>query len=215
MTRRLLFIIPLLLLSVAVLAAGKRDAETRKVLDKAVQQLTERGGISFSYLIIHNPGKENQTRTSGSMDVMGRKFHLKSPEMLSWYDGTTQWSMIPNDTEVNMSEPSPAEQQSMNPTLLLQVYKKGFYYKMKKDKLSTGEKGYRIFLNADNRQQKIREMYIEITDDYRLTRISMREGKNNWMRILLTDTQTGKQFPDSHFTFPAAQYPEAEIIDLR
>ncbi len=204
-----------LLLAAATMAAGKRDASTRKVLDKAVQQLTEQGGVSFNYLIIHHPGKENQTRTSGSMDVMGRKFYLHSSEMLSWYDGTTQWSMIPNDTEVNMSEPSPAEQQSMNPAILLQVYKKGFSYKMKKGKLSTGENGYKIYLYADNKQQKIREMYIEVTDTYRLTRISVREGKNNWMRILLTNTQTGKKFSDSHFVFPTKQYPQVEIIDLR
>ncbi len=214
MNKKHLFI-PLLLLSVAMMAAGKRDAATRKVLDKTVQQLTEQGGISFNFLIINNPGKENQTRTSGSMDVQGRKFYFSSHDMLSWYDGTTQWSMIPGDTEVNMNEPTDSEQQAMNPTVLLQLYKKGFYYKMKKDKLSTGENGYRIFLNADNAKQKIREMYIEITDDYRLTRISMREGRNNWMRILLTDLQTGKTFPDSHFTFPARQYPQAEIIDLR
>ncbi len=213
MTKRFLFI-PLLLLSVAVFAAGKRDAETRKVLDKAVQQLTGQGGVSFNYLIINNPGKENQARTSGSMDVLGNKFYLNSPDMLSWYDGKTQWSMIPNDTEVNLSEPSPAEQQAMNPTILLQLYKKGFSYKMKQGKLSNGENGYKINLTADDKKQNIREMYIEITNDYRLTRISIREGKN-WMRIVLSNTKTGKKFADSHFTFPAKQYPNVEIIDIR
>ncbi len=213
MTKRLFFI-PLFLFSVAMFATGKRDAATRQVLDKAVQQLTEQGGVSFNYLIINNPGKENQTRTSGSMDVQGNKFYLNSPDMLSWYDGKTQWSMIPNDTEVNMSEPSPAEQQAMNPTILLQLYKKGFDYKMKQGKLSNGENGYKIYLNADNKKQKIREMYIEVTDSYRLTRISILEGKN-WMRIVLSNTKTGKKFADSHFTFPAKQYPNVEIIDIR
>lgn len=205
----------LLSLGLTAYAAGKYDAKTRKLLDEAVTMMTQHGGVSFNFLVINQPNTPNQTRTSGSMDVDGRKFFLQSTEMLSWYNGAQQWSMTPGDTEVSLSEPSQAEQQSMNPTLLLQLYKKGFYYKMKEDKLSNGEQGYKIYLNADNKNQKIREMYVEINKNKQLVRISLREGKKNWMRIVLSNVKTGKRFDDNHFTFPQQNYPHVEIIDIR
>lgn len=210
-------IILLIILSLGLTAraAGKYDTKTRKILDDAVALLTQNGGVSFNFLVINQPNTPNQTRTSGSMDVDGRKFFLQSTEMLSWYNGTSQWSMTPGDTEVNLSEPNQTEQHSMNPTLLLQLYKKGFYYKMKEDKLSNGEQGYKIYLNADNKNQKIREMFVEINKNKQLVRISLREGKSNWMRIVLSNVKTGKKFDDNHFTFPQNQYPDAEIIDIR
>lgn len=211
---RNIFFVPLFLLCITA-SAGKYDSATKKILDEAVRRLTAYGGVSLDFIIINQPNTSNQTRTTGSMDILDRKFYLESSEMLSWYDGKTQWSMTPGDTEVNMSEPDAVTQQSMNPSILLQLYKKGFYYKSTQGKLTNGEYGYKIYLNADNKNQKIREMYIEITEKYQLVRISIREGKKNWMRIMLNKIQTGKQFSTDHFIFPTKKYPNVEVIDIR
>ena len=77
------------------------------------------------------------------------------------------------------------------------------------------KEGYKLYLTADNGKQEIREIYLEVDKQYNPVRISMRQGKNQWVRIVVTHFKAGQKFPDSHFIFPKDQYPNAEIIDLR
>ena len=44
--------------------------------------------------------------------------------------------------------------------------------------------------------------------------IRVRQDKD-WHRISIRSFQGGQNFQDSDFTFPKAQYPTAELIDLR
>ena len=211
--KKLLFL--LFLITATTALAGTKDAATRKVLDATSAHLSKVGGMSIKFKATTLIGKNAQGTTSGTMNIKGKKFQLISSDMLAWYDGKTQWSMIPGDEEVNMSEPSDAEQQAMNPYTFLSLYKKGFNYKMKKGTLTNGKEGYKIFLTADNKKQEIREMYLEVDNSYNPVRVSIRQGKNNWTRIVITSFKQGQTFKDCDFEFPQKDYPLTEIIDLR
>lgn len=194
---------------------GTKDANTKKVLDATATHLSKAGGTSLNFTATTLLGKTPQGSVSGTMDIQGKKFAIKTPEMLSWFDGKTQWTMQTDDEEVSMTEPTGAELQAINPYAFLDIYKQGFNYKMKKGTLSNGKNGYKIFLNADNKKQEIREIYLEVDNQYNPVRVSMRQGKNQWIRIVVSSFKTGQKFADSHFTFPKSKYPYAEIIDLR
>ncbi|MBQ8051132.1 MAG: hypothetical protein IJ197_06100 [Bacteroidaceae bacterium] len=212
--KRILFL--LLVCSLGLTAqAGTKDKEARKVLDATAAHISKAGGIALQFTATSILGKTPQGSTIGTMDVQGRKFTIQSTDMLTWFDGRTQWSMQVGDTEVNMTEPTGTELQAMNPYAFLSIYKKGFNYKMKRGKMSNGKQGYRLTLTADNAKQEIREIFLEVDLQYNPVRVSMRQGKSQWMRLVVNSFTTGKQFPDSHFTFPKSQYPDAEIIDLR
>ena len=86
---------------------------------------------------------------------------------------------------------------------------------MKKGTLSNGKAGYKITLTADNSKQEIREMFLEVDNQYNPIRISIRQGKNQWVRLVVNRFATGQKFEVSHFTFPKKRYPKVEIIDLR
>ena len=42
----------------------------------------------------------------GTVDIKGDKFVLKTPDMITWFDGTTQWSFVERNEEVNVSTPT-------------------------------------------------------------------------------------------------------------
>ncbi len=195
--------------------AEVNDITARKVLDQTAARLEKAGGIAIKFTALTLIGKQTQGSMSGSMQIQGRKFHMSSTEMLTWFDGKTQWSMQAGDTEVSLTEPTGMELQAINPYAFLGIYKQGFDYKMKKGKLSNGQKGYKLFLTANNGAQEIREIYLEIDNNYNPIRVSMRQGRNQWIRIVINSLQTGKKFPDSSFTFPKDRYPNVDIIDLR
>ena len=195
-------------------AAGK-DKETRRVLDATASHIQKAGGLSIRFTATTLAGKAVQGSTSGTMDIMGKKFQMVTPEVRTWFDGGTQWTLQEGDDEVSMTEPTGTELQAINPYAFLDIYKHGFNYKMKQGTLSNGAKGYKIYLTADNARLEIREIYLEVDLQYNPVRVSMRQGKNQWVRIVVNSFKTGQKFPDTHFAFPRTQYPDLEIIDLR
>ena len=195
-------------------AAGK-DKDTRKFLDATAAHLNKCGGISLQFTVSTLFDKSVQDSTNGTMDVQGKKFQMHTPEMLTWFDGRTQWTKQMGDNEVTMTEPTGTELQAINPYAFIDIYKQGFNYKMKQGTLTNGKEGKKIYLTADNGKMEIREMYLEIDNQHNPIRISIRQGKNQWVRIVVNSFKTGQKFDPAHFTFPKDNYPNAEIIDLR
>ena len=94
-----------------------------------------------------------QGSASGTMCLQGEKFHITTPEMVTWYNGETQWSYIKANEEVNVSVPTEEEKQSMNPYSFVGLYKKGYDCQMKETTLR-GKPCYEVTLTAQDRSKK-------------------------------------------------------------
>lgn len=60
----------------------------------------------------------------------GDKFTFRGDGVTTWFDGHTQWSYLSSADEVNVSEPTPEELQSINPYALLSLYEQGYKLKL-------------------------------------------------------------------------------------
>ncbi len=200
-------------------AWAKEELTPRMVLDKACSWLDDAQGTSINFTLTSLEGKTVKGTTSGSMDMKGSKYRLRSKEVMAWYNGCLQWTMQKGDTEVNLTEPTVEEQHTTNPYSLLRLYKSEslFDAKMKQGKLSNGAQGYKVYLTAKaTNTSQLREVFVEVASDgYRLVRISFRQGRENWTRIVIDKIETGVGLTDQDFVFPAQEYPDAEVIDLR
>ena len=190
------------LLALLLLLCLHTNAQTaRQVLDKTAAALSNEGGITASFTIKGGP--------SGTISVKGRKFQATTPQGIVWFDGKTQWTYMKQNGEVNISNPTTAELQAINPYNFINLYKKGY-----KAELKDVGKLYQIHLVATSAKQSIGEMFIRVDKNtYAPTILSMREGKN-WTTITVGSFKKAK-LADSYFTFPSKDYPQAEIIDLR
>ena len=63
---------------------------------------------------------------SGTIQLKGEKFVLKASEVITWFDGKTQWSYVVRNDEVNVSNPTQEELQQINPYTFLYMYQKDF-----------------------------------------------------------------------------------------
>lgn len=199
--KRLHFIIVALLLSMAVYS--QNAAQARKILDKTAAVVGRKEGASADFSI---SGKH--ANASGTISIKGNKFNARTQQAIVWYDGKTQWTYLKSSGEVNISTPTEAQQQSMNPYKFINIYKNGFRLGVK-----NVSGGWQVHLYATNQQRTIKEMYVIVGKDYYPRTIKMRQS-NGWTTIKVSNFRA-RNLSDATFRFNKKDYPHAEIIDLR
>ena len=192
-----------MMLAVTICSANAQTAKL--VLDKTASVLSNKGGVTANFSIT---GKNIGT-TSGKISVKGRMFQASTPQAMVWFNGKTQWTYMKSQQEVNVSNPTEAELQAINPYNFINIYKKGYSYTMK-----TVSAGYEVHLKATDAKRQIQEMYITVNKStYAPSQVKMRQGKK-WTTINVSSLKKAN-LSSSVFTFPSKDYPNAEVIDLR
>ena len=180
-------------------------AQTAKsVLDKAAANVSAKEGIRANFKMTGSHGN-----TSGQIAVKGRKFYATTPMATVWFDGKTQWTYMKNNDEVNISNPTEAQLQAINPYNFINLYKKGYNYTLNKS-----GNDYVVHLTATNANAKIKEMFISINkNSYNPNQVKLLQGKK-WTIFDITDLKK-QAVADSQFRFNSKDFPSAEVIDLR
>ena len=200
----------LLVAAMAVVAsvqsmAQSNPAQARAILDKTSKVIGHKSGVSAAFTL-NNPTTGN---VSGTIAVKGGKFNARTPQAIVWFNGKTQWTYMKKNNEVNISIPTQAQQQMMNPYTFINVYKTG--YKMSSTKAGGS---YEVHLVAQNQKRSIQEMYVTVNSKtYVPSRVKMKHN-GRWYTVTISNF-SAKKLSDSLFAFNSKDYPSAEVIDLR
>lgn len=193
-------IIMMLLLSV-----GAQAESAKRILDKAATTVSNPGGVQAHFQMI----SKQFGSTEGDIAVKGNKFHATTPDATIWFDGKTQWTYMKGNDEVNISNPTEAQLQAINPYNFINIYKKG--YKLEAKKV---DHFYEVHLIPTDKNRKIQEMYIVVDEtSYHPTHVKMKQ-KDKWSTIVISRLKTAS-LSDDLFKFNSKDFPQAEIIDLR
>lgn len=188
-----------------------QQPDAKSVLDRTSKNFRNAGGVKATFTVRASDGT-----TVGTICLKGDKFLLETDGMTTWFDGRTQWSYLASSDEVNVSEPTPEELQSINPYAFLSLYKHG--YKEKLAKMDNSQDGslYKVVLTTTDRKQDLQCIIFYIAkDSFRPVRVSMAQRGGETVLIIINSYQTGQAYPDSLFVFDKKAYPKAEVIDLR
>lgn len=102
--------------------AQNNAAKARAILDKTAKVVGRAGGASASFTM----SSASTGTISGTIAVKGRKFNARTQQAIVWFDGKTQWTYMRKNNEVNVSTPTAAQQQMMNPYTFINIYKSGY-----------------------------------------------------------------------------------------
>ena len=197
--KRLCFLITTVLFCTATFAQTAKS-----VLDKAAANITVKSGVQANFKMSGSMGT-----TSGTIAVKGKKFHATTPQAIVWFDGKTQWTYMKNNDEVNVTTPTEAQLQAINPYNFINLYKNGYSYTLNKS-----GKDYVVHLTALSKDKKIREMFISVNKtSYTPTQVKLLQG-TKWTIFDITDLKK-QNISDTQFRFNAKDFPQAEVIDLR
>ena len=184
---------------------GANAESAKSILDKAAATVSNPAGIQANFQMI----SKQFGSTSGTISIKGQKFQATTPDAMVWFDGKTQWTYMKQNDEVNVSNPTEAELQAINPYNFINIYKTGF-------KLSSKKTGgyYEVHLKATDKKRKIQEMYIIVDQKtYHPTHVKMLQ-KGKWSVLVISGLKS-TALSDNLFQFNSKDFPQAEIIDLR
>ena len=189
---------------ICALSLANVSAQTAKeILDKAASVVNAKKGATADFVMSGKYGN-----AAGTISIKGNKFVANTPQAKMWYDGKTQWTYMTSTEEVNVSTPTEAQQQTMNPYRFINLYNMG--YSMTKKEVKNG---FEVYLKATNPKRTITEMYITVNNQFVPTNVKMKTAKG-WTNINISNFRKAS-LPDKAFRFNAKDYPKAEVIDLR
>ena len=207
--KSLLFILGMLCLALPMVA---QEPDAKDILDRTADAFHREGGVKIGFSVRAPEGNSN-----GTICLKGDKFLLETEGMKTWFDGRTQWSYLASSDEINVSEPTPEELQSINPYSWLSLYNQDYKLKVAKIGNASDNTTYKVVMTATKRSQDIQclILYIE-KGSFRPLRLSMvQRGSKDAVVVFINSYQTGKSYDDSLFVFDKRAFPTAEIIDLR
>ncbi len=193
-----------LILFLSVSLSAQKDKQAREILDKTTNALQQAGGIRATF-----GGTSN-----GTLLLKGNRFYLNSGGIQSWFDGKTQWSYLESSEEVNVSNPTPEELQTINPYALLSIYKNGYNYKYAGTKSRNGKQGFEVILTPENKQD-ITSITLFVSQTYQPLYIKVEQNNKSANEIIVTSYQTNQPLDNATFKFDKKKFPNAEVIDLR
>lgn len=207
----------LLLCLTTGIGIGAHAQNAKDILDKAASAYENSNGISASFAMhTRSAGQNTGENFEGTIQMKGDKFTLATPDMLTWFDGTTQWTYVERNDEVNVTTPTGEELQFTNPALLLSTYKKGFTASYKGESTApNGKAAYDVELTPKKKGDIVKvDLQIEKYSNFPASiTVTSKNGVSTTIRI--SQLQTGLNQPDRFFVFKEADYPNVEIIDLR
>lgn len=181
------------------------DPTAKSVLDKTSGILAAYPSCSASFT-----ASAPQGTTSGTITIQGRKFIAKSSEALVWFDGATQWMMLTGSKEVNVTTPTAAELQQMNPYYFLNLYKSGFDLKMR------SEGANYVVTMTSQKKKGVKQMEVTINQKtYLPSRVVMTSQRGSKTTVNISNLKKGKKLSDSTFRFNKKEHPKVQVIDLR
>lgn len=189
--------------------------KAQDILDKTAAKLKNSGGIEAVFEATAFKGTTETGSAGGTIKVKGNKFKIESNSLTTWFDGKTQWTLLAGSDEVNVSTPTAAELQAINPYSFINIYKKGYAATLTKASYE-GKSVHEVRLVTTSKKSSMQKILLTI-DPTTLMPLSVRfkNAKGDWTRIRVRSIKTGRKFADAAFTFDPKQHPGIEVIDLR
>ncbi len=211
-------ILSIALLSFFYIASTAQNAEKAKeILDKVSEKTKSYSTIiaDFSFSM-ENLQEEISETNEGKILIKGDKYKVSLMGVDTYYDGSVIYTHLVEAEEVNISEPDPEDEETLNPATIFTIYEKGFKYKYIGEGSENGKEFYEIDLYPENRDKPYSRIKLRILKDD-MTLYTLRQvGKDgNIYTVVVESMKTNIPLDDSTFTFDTNANPNVDVIDMR
>ena len=204
----------LILLALSINSKAQHNLSAREILDKTTEQMQKNGSVSAKFATTLFNGSIPTDTILGTIDLLGDKYVMKTPAICTWFNGKDQWTLIHDNPEVSLVSPTHEELLASSPVAFMSIYRQGFNLTSKKASLR-GRNVWEVTLRPKKRNQEPSSIVVSI-DQENYTPLCLRIKNNgDWTRISIAGFHTNTGLSAEHFNFPAHEYPQHDVIDMR
>ncbi|TLX72642.1 outer membrane lipoprotein carrier protein LolA [Labilibacter sediminis] len=209
-----------LLLLIALAPAfltAQNPEKAKEILDQVTEKTktykTIKADFSFS---MENLQEDINEVYEGTISIKGDKYKANLMDVDTYFDGKTQWTHMIDAEEVNVDEPDPEDEETLNPASIFTIYQSGFKYAYLGETEVNGVVVYGIDLYPVNRDKPYSRIKLEIRKDNLQLHTIKQIGKDgNNYTILVKKMTTNDSMDDGMFVFNEAANPNVDVIDMR
>lgn len=208
MKRKAAYIILLAFVAALFAAPGLRAAEPAKAtVSKCSATLKAAPSLTAAFLLDSDNGQ-----IPGTLTMSGRCFKLITDRLSIWYDGKTQWTYIPDNDEVNISEPTADELMETNPVEIINASLSKYNARV----AGTDGSVRTIELKPARPGGSIVSAELSIDTARNLpTRIVAVFTNGSRLIANIANVKIGKAMSAKEFVYNTKLHPSAETVDLR
>ena len=191
--------------------------KAKEILDRVSAKTKSFNTISADFSFSMENLQEDISETNeGTILIKGDKYKVSLMGVDTYFDGKVIYTYMKEAEEVNITEPDPEDEETLNPATIFTIYEKGFKYRYLGEGTEDGKTFYEIDLYPENRDKPYSRIKLRILKDD-LTLYSLRQvGKDgNNYTVVVNSMKTNIPLADSDFVFDPAKHPDVDVIDMR
>lgn len=162
--------------------------------------------INFKYTLLNTKEKVNQD-TRGDITLKGEKYVLNMLGTTRLFDGSSIYTIIPEDEEVTISKYNEKEDKGISASKMLIFYEEGYTYKMDILQDTKGRKIQFIKLQPIDSNAEIKNILLGIDMQTKhIYKLIQTDSKGTSYTITVTSFKTNQPISKSLFVFDEAKY---------
>lgn len=203
-------IIIIAVLAMSYLGFSQNDSEAKALLNEVSSKIKSYKNISLDFKYELNNISENVNQeTRGDVVIEGDKYKLNILGITRIYDGTTLYTISPEDEEVTISSENTEEEGTITPSKMLSFYEEGYIYKMDIVQNVKGRKIQYIKLNPMDTNSEIKHVLLGIDATTKHIYNLIEVGKNGTKTTLTVSSfKTDLPISKTLFTFDESKFSD-------
>ncbi len=206
-----------MVISLQILAqdADKGDKKSNEILDKLTAKTESFKTISAEFVYkMENADAGIDEQTEGKLLIMGDKYRLNIAGQTVISDGKTLWTYIEDAEEVQINSIEDSE-ESISPNKLLSSYNEDYRSKFVGEEFLYGTTAWVIDLTpTEGKSYSKVKLIIDKAKDQLLEATIFDKNGSTYSYIIRKFTPN-VDVPESTFTFDKAEFPDADVVDMR
>jgi outer membrane lipoprotein-sorting protein len=187
--------------------------EILEAMSKKYKAITSFEAQLSSTLTNESAGVKDEFK--GKITVKGDKYRLELEDQQVYNNGTTVWTYLPANKEVNVDNFDPKSDE-LNPSKIFEMYKKGFKYLHLGEKQDGGVLCDEVDLVPEKKDAQYFKVKMFISKkDKGVQSWTMFDRSGNRYKYNITKFTPNIKVEDAFFTFDPKKFPGVEVIDLR
>jgi len=213
MKKSLIMVFGILVAQVSFAQYDPKALEILEAMSKKYKSFSSFEVTLVSSLVNESAGIKDEFK--GKATVKGDKYRLELESQQVYNNGTTKWTYLPAEKEVNIDTFDPTS-DDLNPSKIFEMYKKGFKYLLLGEKAEGGVMYDEIDLvpeKKDAQYFKVK-MFIGKKEKNILSWTMFDRGGNKY-KYTITKFTPNLKLDDAFFTFDPKKFPGVSVNDLR